>query len=63
MAKGAYVVEVLNDDAQPEIQAQAATVATYNDDAVAYQAEVQAQAATPATYNDDAIAYQAEVQA
>ena len=49
VAKGAYVAEVLNDDAQPEIQAQAATVATYNDDEVPYQAEVQAQAATEAT--------------
>ena len=46
VAKGAYVAEVLNDDAQPEVLAQAATVATYNDDAVEYQAEVQAQAAT-----------------
>jgi len=63
VAKGAYVAEVLNDDAQPEVLAQAATPATYNDDAVEYQAEVQAQAATPATYNDDAVEYQAEVQA
>ena len=63
VAKGAYVAEVLNDDAQPEIQAQAATVATYNDDEVLYQAEVQAQAATVATYNDDEVPYQAEVQA
>jgi flagellin len=46
VAKGAYVAEVLNDDAQPEVLAQAATPATYNDDAVEYQAEVQAQAAT-----------------
>jgi flagellin-like hook-associated protein FlgL len=63
VAKGAYVAEVLNDDAQPEIQAQAATVATYNDDEILYQAEVQAQAATVATYNDDEVPYQAEVQA
>jgi flagellin len=46
VAKGAYTAEVLNDDAQAEVQAQDATVATYNDDAVEYQAEVQAQAAT-----------------
>jgi flagellin-like hook-associated protein FlgL len=63
VAKGAYVAEVLNDDAQPEIQAQAATVATYNDDEVPYQPEIQAQAATVATYNDDEVPYQAEVQA
>ena len=49
VAKGAYVAEVLDNDGSPEVQAQAAVPATYNDDAVAYQAEVPYQAATEAT--------------
>jgi flagellin len=63
VAKGAYVAEVLDTDGSPEVQYQAAVPATFNNDAVEYQAEVLYQAAVPATFNDDEVPYQAEVQA